>query len=542
MSGKRNYLLGYGERLTSQVEITAGGGPKIPPYSLEEARRRLAPMLANVASAFDALPARACPNGEAVASITLHPEYYAKSHYPSGFLRSGGLRAVGSRARTVRPEKRSRNREPEKAVTTELFVAGSRTSFRQLANQVPHWRPDSTGAGHLSAIERVSAFDAADRIRSLAEGRRALPLEVVLHASEGPRDRFILAAFEGYLRDLGLAPDLDRIFFAGKLCFLRLHATPQQARDVARFSFLRVVREMPRLRTTRPVLRGEPPPERTIALPQRDVLDANLRVAVFDGGLSETSPLTVWANALDGPGVGESEPELLRHGATVTSALLFGSVAGNQAERPLCRVDHHRVLDKNSYDDPFELYEVLERVKSVLAQGNYEFFNLSIGPALAVDDDDVHAWTAVLDEHLSDGRTLATIAAGNTGEEPEDPTLQNWRIQVPSDCVNGLAVGASDTRGGNWSRASYSSKGPGRSPGIVKPDLMAFGGSRYEHFWVTDPDAPRKVIATAGTSYAAPMAMRSALAVRAHFGAVLTPLAIKALLVSLHRSGSAITG
>ena len=531
MPEKRNYLLGYGERLTAPVDIVSGGGPKTSPYSFEEARRRLAPMLASAALAFDGLPDKACPNGEAVASITLHPEYYAKSHFPAGFLRSGGLRAVGSRARRVRPDKRSHDREPEEAVTTELFVAGSRSSFHRLAEEVPRWRLDSTGGRHLPAIEQVSAVKAEERMRPLTKGREMLPLEVVLHASERPRDRFILVAFEAYLRDFGLDPDLERIFFAGKLCFLRLRATARQAHDVARFSFLRVVREMPKLRTTHPILRGKSPPKRTIELPQRVVLDPNLRIAVFDGGLPETSPLTAWVNALDGPGVGESKPELLWHGSTVTSAILFGSIAGDHADRPLCRVDHHRVLDKNSYDDPFELYEVLERVKAVLAQGNYEVVNLSIGPALAVDDEDVHAWTAVLDEHLSDGRTLATIAAGNTGEEPEDPILQNWRVQVPSDCVNGLTVGASDRRNGNWARASYSSKGPGRSPGIVKPDIIAFGGSRHEPFWVTDPYAHGSVVTTAGTSYAAPVAMRSALAIRAHFGPVLSPLAIKALLI-----------
>ena len=137
----------------------------------------------------------------------------------------------------------------------------------------------------------------------------------------------------------------------------------------------------------------------------------------------------------------------------------------------------------------------------------------------------------MLDEHLSDGRSLATIAAGNTGQQPEDPILQRWRIQVPSDCVNGLTVGASDRRNGQWARAPYSSKGPGRSPGIVKPDLVAFGGSLDEPFWVANPDTDGRIIPTWGTSYAAPLAMRSALAVRAHFGPVLSPLAIKALLI-----------
>ena len=54
MPEKRNYLLGFGERLTAQVEIGGGGGPKLPPYSFEEAQRRLGPMLASAASAFDA--------------------------------------------------------------------------------------------------------------------------------------------------------------------------------------------------------------------------------------------------------------------------------------------------------------------------------------------------------------------------------------------------------------------------------------------------------------------------------------------------------
>lgn len=539
MPDGRNYLLGYGERLTAAVEMTMGGGPKAAPYSFREARDRVAPMLASAASAFDRLPTNACPNDQAVAALTLHPEYYAKSYFPASFLGASGLRAVGSRARQIRPEKRSRGREPMEAVTTELFVAGTRKSFHELADQIPFWTADSSGAGHLPAIESVSAFEARERIRPLPQGQERLPLEVVLHASERPTDRFILASFEVYLRDLGLNPDLNRIFFAGKLCFMRLRANEQEAQDVARFSFLRVVREMPRLRNTQPVLRSQPATRPIAALPGQGVLDPNLRVAVFDGGLPESSPLTAWANPLDGPGVDQSDSALLHHGEGVTSAMLFGSIDETQVERPLCRIDHHRVLDANSYRDPSELFEVLERIRSVLSQGNYEFFNLSIGPDLAIDDDDVHAWTAVLDEHLSDGRSLATIAAGNTGREPQDPVLQNWRIQVPSDCVNGLTVGASDRRNGNWARAPYSSKGPGRSPGIVKPDLVAFGGSQHESFWVNDPAASDRAIAMEGTSYAAPLAMRSALAVRAHLGPVLGPLAIKALLIHCTDPGTA---
>ena len=531
MTEPRNYLLGYGERLTEPVEIAGGGQPKKAPYSFEEARARIVSMLENTATALDTLPEKACPNGEVVAAVTLHPEYFAKSYFPHGFLNAARLRTVGSRGRKLRPQKLSRGRKPEEALTTELFVAGKRSSFHQLVDKLPNWTPSSIGSRHLPAIERVAAVDVDKRIMPFTMEESWLPLEAVLHASEQPNDRFILKGFKSYLEELDLDPDVKRVFFAGKLCFLHLRAKKDQAYEVARFSFLRVLREMPRLRRINTTLRGISLNSRPIQLPKRDVVSSDLRVAILDGGLPKTSPLTTWTNAIEAPGIGEPDPILLQHGETVTSALLFGSITGNQADQPICRVDHHRVLDKNSANDPFELYEVLERVKSILVQGNYDFFNLSMGPELPVDDDEVHAWTAVLDEHLSDGRSLASIAAGNTGDEPLDPVLQKWRVQVPSDCVNGLTVGATDRLSGTWERASYSSKGPGRSPGIVKPDLVTFGGSKNEPFWVTDPDNLGCVTTVTGTSYAAPMAMRSGLAVRAHFGPVFNPLAIKALLI-----------
>ena len=527
----RNYLLGYGERLTVPIEIRRGGDSKKAPYSFRQARERLAPMLASTAGALETLPTNACPGGEAVAALTLHPEYFAKSHYPGKLLKHAELRAVGSRPRRIKPDRRSRSRKPEEAVTTQLFVAGRRSSFREIAEEASEWKPDSTVSKELPAIERVSPFAAAERIRPLPDGDEPLAVEVVLHASEEPRDRFIVAGFRAYLKELDLDPAFRRIFFAGGLCFVPMRATSLQAHEIARFSFLRVLRPMPRLRPVSPIMRGVSFAPRGVKLPRQRALDPNLRVAVLDGGLRSTSPLTRWADSLDTPGLGPSDPQQIEHGETVTSALLFGSVTGQEAERPLCRVDHHRVLDANSGHDPLELTDVLDRVKSVLDQRNYEFFSLSIGPDVPVDDDDVHAWTAVLDEYLSDGRSLAMLAAGNTGEEPDDPVLSKWRVQVPSDCVNGVTVGATDRLDGYWRRASYSSRGPGRSPGIVKPDLVAFGGSQREPFWVLDPNGGARVTPTVGTSYSAPAAMRAGVAVRAYFGSVLSPLAIRALLI-----------
>ena len=537
MPERPNYLLGFGERLTVPIEIRRGGAPKKAPYSFRQARSRLAPMLTSTALELQRLPENACPENEAVACLTLHPEYFAKSHFPGKFLGSAQLRSIGSRPQRIRPEKRSRGRKPAEAPTTQLFVAGKRSSFHRIAEDAPEWNPDSPVSEQLPAIERVSALTAEERIRPLPGGDEPLALEVVLHASEEPDDRFILAGFKEYLEELDLDPRFRRIFYVGGLCFLSLRASLAQAYEVARFSFLRVLRPMPRLRPINPALRSVAVSARSVKLPGEQALDPTLRVAVLDGGLRSTSPLTRWARSLNAPGVGTTHPDLLEHGGQVTSALLFGPIAGQRVERPLCSLDHYRVLDSNAGNDPFELADVLHRVKSVLDQGNYQFFNLSIGPEIPVDDDDVHTWTAVLDEHLSDGRSLATLAAGNTGEEPDDPVLSKWRIQVPSDCVNGVTVGAADRLQEYWARAPYSSRGPGRSPGIVKPDVMAFGGSAREPFWVVDSNGSGKISATSGTSFAAPSAMRAALAVRAHFGSVLSPLAIRALLI--HRADPA---
>jgi hypothetical protein len=225
-------------------------------------------------------------------------------------------------------------------------------------------------------------------------------------------------------------------------------------------------------------------------------------------------------------------PEFQNHGTAVTSALLFGPLQdGITAERPYATVDHYRVLDVNTLkDDQQDLYTVLERIQDVLeSRVKYDFVNLSLGPDLPIEDNDIHAWTAVLDQLFADGLTLPTIAVGNTGEL--DWPSGNARIQTPADCVNALAIGGCDRSGVGWKRASYSSIGPGRSPGIMKPDGLAFGGSTMEPYWVLNAESPGSAMPITGTSFAAPTALRTAIGIRTHFGKLLSPLAIKALLL-----------
>lgn len=527
---RQNYLLGRGERLTENIEVRGGGGPKEAPYTFAQARRRLTPMLGQAVEQLDSLPEDACPRDQAVLALTLNPEYIAKSYFPLELLRDVGVEVIGSRPRRIKPEKRSRGRPPEETLTTQLFARGSRGALRAWSESLPKWSEGRRGANDLVSIEEISAPSVSEKIKGSIPDEGSFPLEVVLHAGELEAEVNLLEDFARFLEARGVSRDFGRRFYAQGLCFLELDAPSDRAREIATFSTVRALRRMPELRLLRPTIRSSSAEAPSPALPNQPALSEDVRVAIFDGGLPEDHPLTEWATPYELEGMQPGTPEFYEHGVTVTSAALFGHIdPRREIPRPYASIDHYRVLDENPSQNTHELYEVLERIDSVLASHEYDFINLSIGPCLPIEDDDVHAWTAVLDDRLSRSSTLAAIAVGNHGESDSATGLN--RVQVPSDCVNALAVGACDTNESGWQRASYSSIGPGRSPGLIKPDLVAFGGSIARPFLVLSPELTPSLKATGGTSFATPSIIRMASGVRAHFGANLNHLAIRALLV-----------
>jgi hypothetical protein len=534
MAERSNFLIGYGERLASDMAAPVAGAQKKHPYSFAEARQYLSPKVIDTAKTLDALPDKVCPRDQAVALVTLHPSYLAKSYYPAELLKTYGLETIGSRPREVSPRKWTKQKPPESAVTSELFVAGTRRHFRDLAAGINRLNESASGADDLIKIEDFRAQPAEEKLKPFRSKDKEPLLEVVLHAQPVREDTFILEGFEAYLNTFGIKLNLDtRRFFAEGLCFLPLRVPRNIAAEVVKYSFLRLAREMPRLRQFRPVARATPGfAPFACKLPMQGPIDNDLRVAVFDGGVKPDAKLDPWVNRKKTKNIGAPVPEFQNHGTAVTSALLFGPLQdGVTADRPYAKIDHYRVLDADTMkDDQQELYSVLERIQDVLeSRPKYEFVNLSLGPDLPIEDNDVHAWTAVLDQLFSDGQTLAAIAVGNSGEL--DWTSGNARIQTPADCVNALSVGGCDRLGAGWKRAPYSSIGPGRSPGIMKPDGLAFGGSSREPYWVLNAENPGSAMPIAGTSFAAPTALRTAIGTKAHFGKLLTPLATKALLL-----------
>ncbi|MFS2014510.1 S8 family peptidase [Azospirillum sp. CT11-132] len=487
------------------------------------------------------LPPRACPGGQAVISLTLHPTYLAKSYYPDKLLEALDLRHVGSRAVHLIPERTTGAKAQAAAAlgkakpqpAPQYYLAADADRIKRFAAEVDRWAPfDEDISDQFRQIELVS-LPGEERLKPIPEQYRSpgaiVPLEVVLHASNGQDNRAILAGFRDYVKTLGLDVDLKRRRHTGGLCFVPMLAPYETLPEITKFSFLRALRRVPRLVPLDPFVRRLTSGFQ-VTLPDEDPLASDLAVAIFDGGLPDGHALGRWVDLHDAADVGTPVPAYQSHGLAVTSAFLFGPLKpGATPPRPFSRVEHWRVLGDDTVHDDFELYSVLSRIEDVLESKTYDFINISLGPDCALEDDDVNAWTSTLDSLLVEGKTVATVACGNNGEA--DSMLGLNRVQPPSDGVNMIGVGATDTVGTGWSRAPYSATGPGRSPGYVKPDFLAFGGSPSTPFLVLDADTPGLGRGDMGTSFAAPLAMRAGAGIRAKFTEDLWAPTIKALMV-----------
>lgn len=522
---ERNLLLGKGEALTSARAIKRNSGPKKFPYTLEQVRESITDALEHVQKSLAELPAEARPRGEGVFELTLHPAFLARSYFPKSILRKSGLRDVGSKETTITPRNVTDPRDSGKAqATATLFLAGNTTAVENLRSLLHSNSLTSTLEKELKEIESVRWVSNVDKIRGeLPTGDQPVSFEVALHAGSDEAD--VVVSFSKYVKSQGGKADLKRRLTVGGLTFIPVTANSAAILKIANHAFVRVARPMPELRMAHPTMArttfGGPIPE----LPKEPAHSPERFVAIFDGGLG-CSDLERWAREFSYSDTDETHGAYLMHGNEVTSTFLFGRLgsADERLQRPFMNVHHYRVLSPMSGRDP-DLFDVLLKIKEVLESGEYKFANLSLGPRMPINDEEVHAWTATLDQICARHGILATVAVGNDG----DMEGAN-RIQPPGDMVNALAIGAASHSGNKWTRAPYSCKGPGRSPGFVKPDGLAFGGSESELFKVYNPLAGNTV-GVQGTSYAAPLVLRTAAGAACSTSYEMTAIALKALLV-----------
>ncbi|KAA8976920.1 S8 family peptidase [Halospina sp. K52047b] len=514
----KNILIGKGETLTTPISQKRGGGPKHAPYSYTEARERLVRHLRNFLSESESIDPDAIYEGQIVSKVTLHPTYLAKSYYPSKLVSEFGLRSIGSKPVKIRPEKAAaRSKRGKELLTASYFFSAPIGFYENLLNAINEGKDLPKGVkDDIVKVESLESFSASEKIKGRSD-QNVASYEIALHTPDYFKN--VPEVFGNFLSKH--KSSIDKTLTAGDITFVSASLEREELEEVANFSMLRNIRPMPGIRVLDPPVRAEIGQHQDLEIPDSEALNNDVKVAVFDGGISNT--LDKWVREFTYAGQTGKIASLLRHGGQVTSSILFGRQSPDiQAlGKPLCNVDHYRVLDNGKED----LYDVLERIKNALQEVDYDYVNLSLGPNIPIEDDDVHSWTSTLESVLSNGRTLTTIAVGNDG----DINGQN-RIQPPADLVNGLSVGSADSYDKNWGRASYSCVGPGRSPGKVKPDAVCFGGVQDNPLPIYCP-LTGMVQGVGGTSFSAPLALRVCAGIQSYIKDPLTPLATKAIAI-----------
>jgi hypothetical protein len=523
----RNVLIANGHELIGQLSWPSGGGNKWHPYSISDAREVLHGQLLSIADSAINTPKQFAPRGEVTAQVVLHPAYLAKSYFPASVLRDSGLIILGSRPITVTPRKT--NKEELKAQeTASIFVSGTADNFGAMDVSLLSTTTSAKHQEQFARIEFIDTYTAADKLRINPETRWPDHAHITIHATEADPD--ILTAFKDLVEELG-GHILNRGFrFVSGLIFAAIKIPPENIPKLAQFTRIRLVRSLPELQEDWKLDPGITKSYKNVSMPTGDPL-SKIKTAIFDGGIANAFP----SHATEISSIPQQQPSFTKdtaHGINVTSAFLYGHVTheGQTLPRPYSKVDHHRVLP--SSDSPDQALDVLDRIitalRSAKISGNpYRFANISLGPVATFFDDDVHEWTSRLDSELADGQTLCTAAVGNNGLMDDELA----KIQPPGDAVNVFAIGAANSTKKKWNKAPYSAIGPGRSPGYVKPDVIAFGGSNEEPVPIFNP-LGGGVVSVAGTSYASPLALRAAVATDVLSKSAFAPVTLQALMIN----------
>jgi hypothetical protein len=530
---RRSLLIGQGEKLFQDGDWPSSRGGKPNPYLISQQQSILTPVLNELALTAGMSKLDVAPRGEIAVKIAIHPEFLAKSYFPTSLLKASGLRLIGSRAEDITPREMVYGKPSKRLPSAVLIVAGTEANINKAASLLNSNKTSNAIKEDFCRIESIAPFLPKDRKLGLDMVHFNGWLEVVLHATLGDDD--IKQAFFETVHGKGGEVNLERARSIGGLTFMPAYAPTESSfefiRGIENFTHLRMLRNMPTLsedpiQFDEPITRNE---NFAPTLPNSAALDQEISAVIFDGGF--TKDLLPWVNSTDAAGV-PSKATDFPHGHSVTSAFLFGAIGENQSKvsAPYCNVDHVRILPSTAND--IRVADVIDRIIDTLQAARdagkpYTLANLSLGPRMPIIDDDPHEWTVRLDDFLSLGDLFMTVAAGNDGAHGQEL----GRIQPPADAVNAFSVGSCDGFHPKAKRAPYSCLGPGRSPGLVKPDAVAFGGTKDMPLRLIDP-ITGLITRHAGTSYSSPLAMRLAAGVISSVKQHIQPTMLHALLIS----------
>lgn len=234
------YLIGRGELLTYPIDAPKKKvGDKAHPYTLAEAQQVIIPEIEAANTVFESLPAKACPDDLAVASLVLHPAYLAKSYFPKMLLDQAGLASVGSRTRRIKPRRTVGKQSTPEADTTELFVAGPRAAMQRLPVLARSLTQEMPLAEQFIRIEAFGAVTPAERLHLTAESLGVV-FEVGLHLPPETTAAELRAYFADYAKDCGFQVNADFEFEAGRLLFVAVEGESAGLESLALFTLVRV--------------------------------------------------------------------------------------------------------------------------------------------------------------------------------------------------------------------------------------------------------------------------------------------------------------
>ena len=539
-TGTRYTVLGHGEAYIGtdySPPRRAVVGTEEPP-AFERAQALLRPQFEAVASSVRALkPGQRLD--EVVVELRLNERFLAKSYRPDDLLKNTGLTARGmgtweqtldaARAAKKRPKRAKDAPEevgPVSVPSLSIYASGTDKSLQRLRDAIegsvggPAVRGD---LAHLEAIRLPTVQDRAIELETVDSD--PMPIEIVLYDwDQRHRDAAVSRLRAIALRSGVVEEDfLVRSYTDGPTFVATVvpHDAVDEIRDL---NFLRLARPLPRIALTRTALtmKMTAPPAPGKATPVA-------WIAAFDGGCKADLP------HFDGSVVARdltSKPEIpgyVSHGTAVASAAVYGSIApGGTLSPPACGVLALRVLPdaRNS----LELYGAIDAIEYEVPRlaPEIQVVNLSFGPAGPITPSKPPSrFTYAIDRLTFETKKLFFTAVGNWGDK-----VGFDGIQSPSDSVSNVSVGAYEVNPANGHRrpAAYTCKGPGRSGGVRKPDLLAFGGSHAAPFIVLDP-SPGEMEGTMGTSFACPTAASLAAQVLARVDAPISEQACRALLI-----------
>lgn len=530
----RRPILYNGQIYSEPVDKSGGFGDKEWRYTYEESRDSVIQHLQKTKLSLNALPRSSRLPNEVIVSMTLHPEFTAKSYYPDALfddvVARFGLVEIGSRVWSAKTEEKAVAEVSSKLI----FVRATEDSLESFERQLNK----STNAltkvfkNDIRKISSIGLFPYDNQIQGFEEDWKSGRIEAVLHP---------------FAIDKGLAKKHFFDILREASVDMKTARFKQYESGVSFASFIgdRKVLEMIRgynpLRTAHPLRMRDLPTNTRGA----EVINGpgipeyknkpSLVVGIIDGGIQEANPYISNYTEDSFLASGKPVPAFQEHGTQVAGSLLFGSLNGYSSKdvipEPRVSVRSFGVLSEDTTDP--NLYDVIDLIEEIIPSNpDISVYNLSIGPWGPIQDDNISRFTYACDSLSYKYNVLLCIAVGNDGDKPDYD-----RIQSPADSVNGLSIGAYSIREGFNVKAPYSCVGPGREGCKMKPDVLAFGGCDQHPIHLVASAAGKKTW-SAGTSFASPIVAGMAGRLMVDSRHVIDPLIAKAVLIHSAKNNS----